>query len=746
LLHLAVWILGSAMLASLPAVPPPALAVAPHRGIISRGASPDLSGQIAVASIESAIEVTPWERDRTRVLVTVFILVAQTTLIFLLVRVGHRRRQTQKQLQGRLRFERALAELSASLASVPPQDIDGAVDVALSRVASSIEIDWLWRWDFGIADAGWDSARLRAGECDRFTSCAELPPTVRQRLHDAGCVDASAIAVPLAPAAAISGAVFWISRSARRAPPERLDELQMLAAAVAAALRQKEAEGALERSDRLKGAILASLPAHVAVLNRDGAIIAVNDARGDLDYGSELPGAIALVSQRGRDGRPVEGSAVSAEITLAVAIIDAVCRGESAGRPVEYRCDRGPTERWFLMTAQPLRGDERGAVVTHLEITARKAHEIALRESEGRFRRMADALPVAIWMSDTQGLLQYVNRQWLEMTGRTHEEESGSGWLDSVHPEDAARAMDVFLEAHRTGQSFHNDYRIRRQDGEYRWYFDTGVPRYGSDGAFHGYVGGCVDITERKDSERLLRDLSRRLMMAQDDERRRIARELHDHLSQQLALLAIDLQQLSSHPPASPIDAGVVLQNAWRRTTEIASDVHGISHRLHPSKMEALGLVATIRAHCRDVSRQSLAVRFDERNVPAGIPPERALSLFRVVEEALSNVARHSGASEARVTLLGVDGSVVLRIADNGTGFLDSPKLGAGLGLVSMRERVESLSGTLSIVSAPGQGATVEARVLLAALRDAPPHEAPVRPPVRRRTAVRPPSAHRESA
>jgi signal transduction histidine kinase len=199
-------------------------------------------------------------------------------------------------------------------------------------------------------------------------------------------------------------------------------------------------------------------------------------------------------------------------------------------------------------------------------------------------------------------------------------------------------------------------------------------------------------------------------MSAQDDERRRIARELHDHLSQQLALLAIDLQQLSGQSPPS-VDAFVpALQEAWRRTTEIASDVHAISHRLHPSKMEALGLVATIRAHCREVSRQSLAVQFHEQDVPGGMAPDRALSLFRVVEEALSNVARHSGAKSAHVALGGIDGEhLLLRIADDGCGFKGGRE--GGLGLISMRERVESLDGTLSITSTPGRGTVVEVRV-----------------------------------
>src|SRR5262249_15355562 len=142
----------------------------------------------------------------------------------------------------------------------------------------------------------------------------------------------------------------------------------------------------------------------------------------------------------------------------------------------------------------------------------------------------------------------------------------------------------------------------------------------------------------------------------------------HDHLSQQIALLAIDLQQLGVAPPSSHDALKASLQEAWRRTAEIASDVHALSHRLHPSKIEALGLAATIRAHCRDVSRQSLAVTFSEGDVPAGIGADTALCLYRVLEEALANVARHSGATEAHVTL-DADPDIVLRVSDRGRGF-----------------------------------------------------------------------------
>jgi PAS domain S-box-containing protein len=324
---------------------------------------------------------------------------------------------------------------------------------------------------------------------------------------------------------------------------------------------------------------------------------------------------------------------------------------------------------------------------------------------------MADALPVVVWMSERDASCSYLNEQWLDLTGRTLEEELGRGWLDSVHPHDRAVCLQTYLAAFTARQSFSMEYRVRRHDGEYRWLLDTGMPRYGSDDVFHGYIGGRIDISDRREAETLLRDVNRRLIVAQENERRHIAGELHDHFSQQLALLALDLQQLLVTLPPEAEAPAETAQAAMRRTAEIASDVHAMSHRLHPSKLGALGLVATIRAHCRDVSRQSVAVQFTDFNVPPRLPADTDVCLFRVLEEALTNVVRHSGATEATVHLVGRDHQLALRVMDNGAGFAPHGGGLRGIGLISMQERVNALGGHFVISSAPGRGTLVEARL-----------------------------------
>lgn len=660
---------------------------------------------------------TLWERQKNAILIAALIVAVETALVLALFIAVRRRRQGQRELEARLAFERLQSELSVQLLTDAYAGSGDVIDHALDRVAAGLRFDYVARRDFTDPRLQlWDSPPLRAGQTVSSERLDDLPPEIQDHLRSAGGGTCSSIAVPLAPGGVVTGAIFWVSRSAPASARARVQELEMVAATIAYAMQRNEAEDAREQSDRLKTAILASLPAHVAVLDHRGAIIAANDSWAVFGRANGLAcgGAMAESDCAGCVREECTGA------TEALAAIGAVCQGASAGRQLEYRCAAVGGDRWFLMTAEPLRRVEHGAVVTHFDITERKMSEIALCESEARFRLMADALPVAIWMSDTSGDCIYVNDLWLRMVGRDLHEEVGIGWLESVHPADRAECRARILSAFAVREPFRIEYRVRAGGGEWRTVIDTGMPRYGSDGAFRGYVGGCLDITERTQAEAALHDLNQRLMAAQDDERRRIARDLHDHLSQQLALLAIDLQQLAMNPPASTAEAMPAVHEAWRRTTEIASDVHALSHRLHPSKMEALGLVTTIKAHCRDLSRQNLVVDFMSENVPGNVAAERAVSIFRVVEEALSNVSRHSGASSARVALVGGDDDLLLRITDNGRGFKTRVRH-SGIGLVSMRERVEALDGTLEVTSVPGRGTVLEARIPMASLRKATP-------------------------
>jgi signal transduction histidine kinase len=179
------------------------------------------------------------------------------------------------------------------------------------------------------------------------------------------------------------------------------------------------------------------------------------------------------------------------------------------------------------------------------------------------------------------------------------------GWVSGVHPDDLERCLATYSTAFDARADFEMEYRLRRFDGEYSWIVDYGVPRFESDGTFCGYIGSCVDITERKSSEASLQQLSGRLIDAQEQERTRIARELHDDFSQRMALLQIRLEQLGQENTASfSSKARQQLHSISEIASEISSNIHDLSHQLHPSKLDTLGLMASVRGLCREFSEQ----------------------------------------------------------------------------------------------------------------------------------------------
>jgi signal transduction histidine kinase len=224
-----------------------------------------------------------------------------------------------------------------------------------------------------------------------------------------------------------------------------------------------------------------------------------------------------------------------------------------------------------------------------------------------------------------------------------------------------------------------------------------------------------VQRRRRRRAEIALHDLSGRLLSAQEDERRRIARERHDNLSQRIALLAIEIDAAARTPGGSPATVARSMRELSQRTAEISTEIHNLSHRLHSSKLEMLGLVAALRGHCQELLAQGIQARFHDENVPRSLPRDVELCLFRIVQEALNNVVKHSGAREAHVTLRWTGDVLLLSVTDAGRGF-DERRAARqkGLGLDSMRERLRLIEGELTIDSQPDRGTAILARVPLA--------------------------------
>lgn len=221
------------------------------------------------------------------------------------------------------------------------------------------------------------------------------------------------------------------------------------------------------------------------------------------------------------------------------------------------------------------------------------------------------------------------------------------------------------------------------------------------------------DITERKRFEEQLRNVSAHLIRAQEEERNRIARELHDGLNQKLALLCVDLEEFSQ----SHGDLGLSQQlNALSvRLQDASADVHGLSHRLHPSKLDHLGLLPAVKSLCRELSgRRGLQIEFVGDESLGRLDKDLALCAYRVIQEALSNAIKHSGALTARVQVKCRKHVLYLLVTDSGKGFsLEVAKLKGRLGLISMEERLRLANGKLIVRSRPNRGTQIEARIPL---------------------------------
>ena len=262
---------------------------------------------------------------------------------------------------------------------------------------------------------------------------------------------------------------------------------------------------------------------------------------------------------------------------------------------------------------------------------------------------------------------------------------------------------------------FHNEYSCHSLSG--RSWFVVHAARLdlpGTAGAFRILVNSS-DITHARQTEETLRDLGGRLITAQEEERSRVARELHDDLNQRMALLSVELEQLSQRMPASQSNLRLSINNLWERAQEISTEIHRVAYQLHPSKLDHLGLVAAVKSHCLELAaHHEIKIAFKEKGCSGLIPKDVTLCLFRIVQESFRNVIKHSGASEASVVLVGTPVAIHLSVSDTGRGFdVDSLESKNGLGLISMRERLRLVGGMISIHST-SRGTRIEVSVPLA--------------------------------
>ena len=333
--------------------------------------------------------------------------------------------------------------------------------------------------------------------------------------------------------------------------------------------------------------------------------------------------------------------------------------------------------------------------------------------------------PDIIFSRQSDGSRDYISSRFYEYTGAEPGTAVGLGWLEYMHSEDRDPSMAHWLACVKSGQDYESEYRLRGVDGQYRWFRARAVPLRDAEGNILKWYGTCSDIHDSKQLEQSIRDnaielermvdirtielrrLSSRLMTMQDEERRRVAREIHDGLGQELAaakmildgILAKDASPGIRQPAA---DASQLVDRAIKQ-------VRTISHLLHPPLLDEVGLVSALRWYLEGLSERSgMEIRLQVDPPDLGrLKPEVETAIFRIIQEALTNMFRHSGARNGRVSLIERNGLITATVRDDGKG-IDEPIIqqrpdSIGVGIGGMRQRVSELGGQLRLSNAnPG--------------------------------------------
>jgi len=362
-----------------------------------------------------------------------------------------------------------------------------------------------------------------------------------------------------------------------------------------------------------------------------------------------------------------------------------------------------------------------GASKVARDITQIKRAERELRESEQRYQLVTDASPVMIWMAGTDKLCYYFNKGWLDFVGRTLEQEYGNGWAKNVHPDDFDRCLQIYVSSFDSRRPFEMEYRIRHHSGQYRWIFDRGVPRYAPDGTFEGYLGACLDVHDRREAEEKIRiaDETVRLMKIQDEERRRIARDLHDSAGQTLVVLSLSLAQLVKKAEEVAPELARQGKEIEEVVQQLRREIRTTSYLLHPPLLDEAGLNSALSWYVQGVAERS-GMQIDLRIADnlGRLPADMELAIFRVVQECLTNIHRHAESKTALIRVAREEEKIRMEIRDKGKGMsrerlAEIHSRGSGVGIGGIRERLRYFGGEMRIES-DASGTRVLATIPLA--------------------------------
>ena len=417
-------------------------------------------------------------------------------------------------------------------------------------------------------------------------------------------------------------------------------------------------------------------------------------------------------------GRPISNIRSSAKVPN-LAKFAAEVTEQMVQKAVEIQDHNG---RWYSMRMRPYRtSDNRidGILMIYIDIHDLKTMQAVLQEKNSFSEVVMESTGALVMVTDLDGRFEAFNRACQIVSGYELNEIIGKViWEIPLIPRDEAKGLQAIDRRLAAGHASvqHENYWIAK-NGARRLISWNSAPMP-PNGRPHHFVRIGTDITNRREMEIALRQsqtqlqtLAAGLVAAQEEERARVARELHDDIGQKLAMLNLEAEGVL-RKEARTDELRNELARLSHRLRGIMQDVEQTSYRLHPSALEHLGLSVALKSYCADFAKQNdIVIRFSQRNLPRSIPPDLGLTLYRILQEALRNVSKHSGSRRAAVSVAGKNGVITLRIKDSGRGFDPVSPKKRGLGLISMEERVRGAGGTLAVRSTPGAGSSIEARI-----------------------------------
>lgn len=702
------------------------------------GVSMMMSSQPGESMLHKA-HVKLWHGNTGEGLVSWLLLVflaLEVVLVFWLWLEFPKRRRAETALRKMHSLQRAIARSSARIVSMTPEELEEGLHQELDGIREMLGIDRIcWyqqtadgnrftrlqtasagidvpgRDAFTAASNPWLVSSILRGLPAHMRTMSDMPvgsEKDRESMEPSGMKSFALVPSTGGPGAANALMLTSFSKEIDW-DEEVVAQLSVLASVFANAQARKLAEVAGTESELRFRRLFEEAPIGCCLVDTEGRICVANAAIHQmLGYGEgELP------------GKAFWEITVTEDISKSLVHFHELISGVRDFYQLEKRyLKKDGAVIWGRLTVSILGArSERGPFVLAMveDVTEAVRSRDQLEQNRRKLTLALEASRMTAWEYDpASARISWVDRNTLrEFGNRPVGPVMFADVLQHVHPEDRTTLLELASRIMNEGGSFSAEFRMFGKDGSIRWMLGKGERV--AEGETNGRIAGVtIDVSELKRAQIELRELAKRLMAAQEEERKRISRELHDDIGQRVALLAIELDLLRQllNEQESLRER---VERAQTATGELGTDLHQLSHALHSSKLQYLGLPAALRELCNRVAdKHALVVELECDVQKVTLAEDDALALFRVAQEALNNVVRHSRATQARVVLSCIPNELLLMVCDNGRGF-DPGRRTAGIGLIGMRERMRAVRGDFQIISTPGGGTEIHAKVTLPA-------------------------------